>query len=368
MNGKGRSLSLLFSFLLLATPFAWSADFEELQARLEEEGESPVAGELLTEAILKAPNIDAARRVFSLYRQRLSSDRQRLTVFQEMGSLEELAGNFDGALRNFEELLQIDPENDEIRLRSAAAALETGDYERARRHAQYVIDSARDREYQRLGGLYLALSYFNQGNRTDGLPIFRSLTRGESRRTVESRTLVYALLAARAWEAEEYARELEAKLDALYPSTLDRLAVASESGVSMAPRPSILLPAAPWEFVPPERSVSGEEEALRPREPGATPDSEEGASATPEEGSQEEPLVIGIQTGSFNDEANALVMRDEIREEGIPAQVREVELQGRQYYRVVVPTNGAVPPGEAQELVVRLKELGVEGFLLFAGE
>lgn len=366
MSGKHRSLAFLLVLFLLSTQFLLSEDFEELQERLREEGESPAAGELLIEAILEAPNLDAARRVFSLYRERLTNDRQRLTVFQEMGSLEELAGNFDGALHNYEELLQIDPENDDIRLRAAAAALETGDFERARRHAQYVIDSARDRENQRLAGLYLALSHLNQGNRTDALPLFRSLTRGETRRTVESRTLVYALLAARAWEAEEYARELEGKLEALYPTTLDRLTLARESGVSLAPRPSILLPAAPWEILPPERSGSSEEAG--PPETPEDPEADEMAAETSEEVGQEEALVIGIQTGSFNDEKNALVMRDEIREEGIPAQVRGVELQGRQYYRVVVPTNGAVPPAEAQELVVRLKELGVEGFLLFAGE
>lgn len=354
-----RRYALLLALFALVGAVLPAADFEELQSRLKEEGETPVAGELLVEAIHQAPTLDAARRLLSLHRDKLSNERQRLTVLREMGYLEELAANYDGALRNFEELLQIDPDDDEIRLRAAAAALETGDYDRARRHAHYVIDSARDREAQRLAGLYLAVSYFNQGNRSEGLPLFRSLTRGESTRTVESRTLVYALLAARAWEAEEYVEELEGKMEQLYPSTLDRLAVARESGVSLAPRPSILLPAAPWEFVPP--AGSGQEDAIAEEEPPIE-------AEAPPAGESREPLVVGIQTGSFNDEANATIMRDEIREEGIPAQVREVELQGRRYYRVVVPTNGAVPPPEAQELVVRLKELGIEGFLLFAEE
>jgi cell division septation protein DedD len=180
---------------------------------------------------------------------------------------------------------------------------------------------------------------------------------------VESRTLVYALLAAQAWEAEAYSRELEGKLEQIYPGTLDRLAVARESGVSLAPRPSILLPASPWEFVPSPGAGAREDSPVEP------PTTEVDPSTGEETGAEEdEPLVLGIQTGSFNDEANAMVMRDEIREEGIPAQVRGVELDGKQYYRVVVPTNGAVPAEEAQELVVRLKELGIEGFLLFAGE
>lgn len=357
---KQRVLPCLLGWFLIASASLSAADFEELSSRLAEEPDSPVAGELLVEAISSAPTVAAARRVYTLYNERLSTEQQRLAVYRELGFLEELAGNFDGALKNYEQLLEIDPEDDELRLRAAAAAMETGNYDRVRRHSQYVIDSARDRRAQRMGGLFLALSHLYDGSPREGLPLFRSLTRGDSRRTVESRTLVFALLAARAWEEEEYAAELEAKLERLYPATLDRLAVSQESAVSLAPRPSILLPAAPWEQVPRAHRSPGESE------PSA--EAVQGDSALPsdQKSESEEALAVGIQTGSFTDESNALVMRDEIREEGIPAQVREVLLGERRYYRVVVPTDGPVPAAEAQELVVRLKELGVEGFLLFA--
>ena len=356
----------LFFILLLATSTLFGAEFEELTERLQNEPDSPVLGELLVEAIGAAPTLQEARQVYALYGDRLSTEQQKIAVYRELGSLEELAGNFVAALRNYERLLAVDPEDDEIRLRAAAAAMETGSYERVRRHSQYVVDSARDREKQRLAGLYLALSYFHEDNRSEGLPLFQSLTGGETRRTVESRTLVFALLAARAWDSQAYAEELEAKLERLYPATLDLLAVSEEGGVSLAPRPSILLPAAPWDSVPPAESGQSEESREeRPAPQGETEKEQDSREQPPETA---EPLVIGIQTGSFSDRDNATVMRDEIREEGIPAQVREVVLEEKRYYRVVVPTEGPVPPADAQELVVRLKELGVEGFLLFAEE
>ncbi|MFP4300788.1 MAG: tetratricopeptide repeat protein [Spirochaetaceae bacterium] len=359
MSPRGHSALLILLLSLTAFP-ARGADFEELTRRLRSEPDSPVVGELLVEAIGAAPTLREAREVYSLYGDALSTDRQRVAVYRELGALEELAGNFVTALRNYEELLRIDPEDDEVRLRAAAAAMETGNYERVRRHSQYVIDSARDREKQRLAGLFLALSHYHEDNRSEGLPLFESLTRGESRRTLESRTLVFALLAARAWEAESLAAELEEKLEELYPATLDRLALREGGVVSLAPRPSILLPATSWDSLP-----------LPEREEGTQPPADAAQSERPQrEAERESPssLVIGIQTGSFSDKENAEVMRDEIRKEGLPAQVRETKLEEQRYYRVVVPTEEPVPPEEAQELVVRLKELGVEGFLLFDEE
>ncbi|MFW5812425.1 MAG: tetratricopeptide repeat protein, partial [Alkalispirochaetaceae bacterium] len=297
--------------------------------------------------------------------------------FRWLGTLEELVGNYQGALDAFEALLELEPEDDRIRLRAAAAALETGDYRRARGHAQFVIDSARNREAQREAGLYLALSHFFRGEREAGLSLFRSLTRGNSRRTVESRTLLYALLAARFWEERSYAAELEGKLDALYQVSLDTLAVKGDGAITLAPRPSLILPEGAFgrmdDLLPELVEAPLAEEPL-PEAPGnrASDSDDSGDSEVPEAEEQEQAeeqaevaLVIGIQTGSFSDRGNAVVMREEIRESGLAAEVRSVDVDGRIFYRVVVPTEEPTPAEDVQTLVVRLKELGVEGFLLF---
>ncbi|MFW6329480.1 MAG: SPOR domain-containing protein, partial [Alkalispirochaetaceae bacterium] len=111
-----------------------------------------------------------------------------------------------------------------------------------------------------------------------------------------------------------------------------------------------------------------------PEAPGnrASDSDDSGDSEVPEAEEQEQAeeqaegaLVIGIQTGSFSDRGNAVVMREEIRESGLAAEVRSVDVDGRIFYRVVVPTEEPTPAEDVQTLVVRLKELGVEGFLLF---
>lgn len=367
------ALATLLLFLLLATT-AQAQEYDELLKRLEGAEASPSAGTIVLEAVREAPRISEARRVYSLYGDLVDTDEQRLKLYRELAFLEELAGNYQGALVYYERVLEIDPQDEGVRLGAAAAALETGAFERSRRHSRYVIDSARHGASQRRAALYLALSYYHLDERSEGLPLFRSLTGGESRGTVESATLALALLAARSWSASEYAEELEEKLRRLYPESLDRLALTAESAVSLSPRPSLLLPGPPWERVP--TSEAAEEEVLETTaeadgraQAGAPTTADRSADPAKESvalsDEEAEPRVIGIQTGSFSDQANASVMRDEILEEGITAELREIELDGRRYYRVVVPTEGPVPPEAAQELVVRLKELGVEGFLLF---
>ncbi|MFW6329306.1 MAG: tetratricopeptide repeat protein, partial [Alkalispirochaetaceae bacterium] len=155
---RGFLLPVLFHLLLVPVS---SQSFEELATRLEAvDPDAPGSGDILLETLRRAPDVETARRYYSQYADLLSNPRQEVAGFRWLGTLEELVGNYQGALDAFEALLELEPEDDRIRLRAAAAALETGDYRRARGHAQFVIDSARNREAQREAGLYLALSHF----------------------------------------------------------------------------------------------------------------------------------------------------------------------------------------------------------------
>jgi hypothetical protein len=77
------------------------------------------------------------------------------------------------------------------------------------------------------------------------------------------------------------------------------------------------------------------------------------------------PAVAGIQTGSFRDPENAAYMAQDIRSMGFAAEIRTTESDGATFYKVLVPLPPNSTPGDAQETVVRLKERGVEGFLVF---
>jgi len=90
-------------------------------------------------------------------------------------------------------------------------------------------------------------------------------------------------------------------------------------------------------------------------EPGGADQAADGEGR--EEGGQ---APVMVQTGSFTMKENAESMLAELLRLGFPAQVREVEIRGKVYYRVLV---GELTGREQiRETITRLKENGFEGF------
>ena len=73
-----------------------------------------------------------------------------------------------------------------------------------------------------------------------------------------------------------------------------------------------------------------------------------------------------IQTGSFLVRENADYMLAELVRLDFPAQIREVTIQDKSYYRVLVGEFS--PEEEIQRAIAQLKELGFEGFRTTATE
>jgi cell division protein FtsN len=70
-----------------------------------------------------------------------------------------------------------------------------------------------------------------------------------------------------------------------------------------------------------------------------------------------------VQVGSYRDPENARYMVRDLKGAGFAAEIQEKKLNGNVYYRVVI--GPAVLPSDAESLMLRLKEAGFEGFLLF---
>ncbi len=70
---------------------------------------------------------------------------------------------------------------------------------------------------------------------------------------------------------------------------------------------------------------------------------------------------IGVQVGSFRDRENAEYMARDVGELGFSVSIRARESGGGTIYQVLVSPGAATP----QNTVVRLKEHGLEGFLVF---
>lgn len=71
--------------------------------------------------------------------------------------------------------------------------------------------------------------------------------------------------------------------------------------------------------------------------------------------------VYGVQTGSFRDAENAQYMVRDLQNQSFQARQRRRTVGNNEFHQVYVP----VEDGDPQEILVRLKESGFEGFLLF---
>ena len=74
----------------------------------------------------------------------------------------------------------------------------------------------------------------------------------------------------------------------------------------------------------------------------------------------EEVSEVMIQTGSFTVKENADYMLKALESKGFPAKIVSVEMHGKTYYRVVIGSFNSSK--QIQETIIKLKELGFEGF------
>jgi cell division protein FtsN len=70
-----------------------------------------------------------------------------------------------------------------------------------------------------------------------------------------------------------------------------------------------------------------------------------------------------VQTGSFRDQENAEYMVRDLETSGFEAGIAEKQIGGTLYYRVVIGPLMTVD--QAQAVLMKLKDAGYEGVLLF---
>lgn len=127
-----------------------------------------------------------------------------------------------------------------------------------------------------------------------------------------------------------------------------------DAAVIFAFSPLRLFHASPGKAILP--SGSGE------RQPVVTAVVEEKKAPVPPLVSSEEPLVL-VQAGSFKMKENAEYLAKDLQGLGFTARIVDFKLEDKLYYRVVVDPPRVVE--EAQKVLMRLKDAGFEGFLLF---
>jgi cell division septation protein DedD len=153
-------------------------------------------------------------------------------------------------------------------------------------------------------------------------------------------------------------------------------AAEGEETIGYAPIPSRLLPrdlAAPQERPGSDQepaearaTVQSEQSTAQPRQTTAQP--EQAAPSTASQLATKQPpqpqiQTVLVQTGSFRDRENAEYMVRDLKASGFETEIMEKQIGGTLYYRVVIGPLMTVD--KAQAVLMKLKDAGFEGVLLF---
>ncbi|MCG8477547.1 MAG: SPOR domain-containing protein [Spirochaetales bacterium] len=311
---------------------------------------SPEFGTVLADAISLAPSVGETENLLDTHLPEVADHRQRGTILLRAGVVYELTNRYGRARQLYAQAFDEDPTLWEAMIRDAALALETGDIEAGVSRLTTVINLSAERSTQRRAALLRARALHLNGDTQRAFNHARALAgytpdapseRAADPSLVEPETLFLLYELAVALD-EPTVRDWTARsLD--NPSRLSPEATlideGSESPIRFLPSPSRLFGAAP---PPPERSTE------EPRMDDAAA-----------------PHVTGVQTGSFRNAENARYMVEDIVALGFEAEVRDVQTDSGTFYRVVVPLPPRSDVEDTQQLVVTLKERGIEGFLIF---
>lgn len=151
-------------------------------------------------------------------------------------------------------------------------------------------------------------------------------------------SLALSLQWARENDDEARVEQLSRALREEFPLVWESL-TATDGRVSGYPSPALIL--------------SGTPEAPAPAGPTG--------QAEPEAAVAESPAPVGVQVGSFRDRENAEYMARDVGELGFSVSIRSRDRNDGTHYQVLVSPGDATP----QNTVLRLKEHGLEGFLVF---
>jgi hypothetical protein len=382
---RRRYLALLLLLITIGVPLSSQEirTYPQAVAWLEDNSGSPQFGSVLLEAVRLAPTLDQLRTVTSDHIASVNDPRQRAQILFSVGRVQELAYRYSDARISYSRALEADPFLWDAAIRRGALALEAGDVSEAIILLSRVVNQAPARDLQRRAGILRSRAYLLSGEvqraflHLKGLTGYDAASRAEAGSSttsggfpIEEEALLLLWEIASLIEDEPVRDWSAAILTARGTGVPEALLLgSSEEGMTeYLPSPSRVLGGVAYAGIPtveeraaPERSDrTGTTNSETPPET-TTPRSTSDAPASDDRS----PAVAGIQTGSFRDAENAAYMAEDIRSMGFPAEVRTTESNGSTFYKVLVPLPPDSAPADAQDTVVRLKERGVEGFLVF---
>ncbi|MFW5826560.1 MAG: SPOR domain-containing protein [Alkalispirochaeta sp.] len=386
--------------VVLGTPVsAQTVDtYDDAVAWLDSNPDSPQYGTMLETAIEYAPTVDAVQALLDDYLPGVMDRSDRGQILLHAGIIQELAHQYNAARVSYARAVDANPTLWDASLRRSALAIEEGDLSEAELLLTQAIHQAPTRQLQRRAAILRVRVYLMQDRIEQAFSHAASLVGypadGEDQdppdvqdppnltATVEPEALLLLYEAAQS-AGDEVAQEWSQAAMAgsfardVPESSLARDGLSPDSIATYYPSPSRIFGGIERRTTPiveQREEPSDGSDASTPRSSGASQesastgaDTDTGTGTGTDDTSASDDrqnAVIGIQTGSFRDRENAQYMARDIRELDFPAEVQEVQVNNDTFFRVIVPLEDATPES-AQETVVRLKEEGVEGFLIF---
>ncbi len=360
MNARRWTETMLIPLLITLSAPSVTAQrvetYDQAVRWLAQNSDSPEFGTVLADAISLAPTVNETADLLDTYLPQVPDYRQRGVVLLRAGVVYELTNRYERARQLYARAFDEDPTLWEAAIRDAALALEAGDVEGSVSRLTAVVNLSADRSTQRRAALLRARALhlggetqraFNHARALAGYASDAQSEQAADPSLVEPETLflLYELAVALDEPAvQEWSARLLGDPSRISPerALIDE---SSDSAIRFLPSPSRLFGATP----------TRERPAEPPRTATETATADEAAA----------PHVAGIQTGSFRNAENARYMVEDIAALGFEAEVRDVQTNDGTFYRVVVPLPAQSDVDDAQELVVTLKERGIEGFLIF---
>lgn len=345
-----------------------SVAFQTAIDRLEDGRDTPQVGALFLEALSVAPTVADVEDLVAAYFNDITYSRQRSLAAQRVGTIYELSHRYELARRYYQESMRIAPGDDRSALAFARVSIEIGNLTEGLITLNKVVQTPGNRDYQREAAVLRARIYALTGETERAVQHARALAGldrpvdEQQRKVIDEGAFNLLLDIAQRTDNTGLRDEAFQRLQVLYPDSPTTLLYTEEdrqgvlalsSSVTAYPTPSRIISTANALSATPVTTVIPERQ--RPVQRDAENLSDQRESMT--------ERVIGIQTGSFRDRENAEYMVKDIEAAGYDAVIRTVEISGNTFFRVLVDVSGS--PQDVQEYVVRLKERGIEGFLVF---
>lgn len=359
-TGAAALFKLLLILALVTVPAeARAADvpgtWEESLTWLKANQGSSQFGNVLLASVTAAPDLAELERILGDYLPLVRDRQVRARVLHATGQVFETASRFARAAEWYAEAVREDPGWVTALYDHAVVLLEMGQITEAIPMLTSVINKASDRETQRSAAILRTRAYLMDGNPERALRHARSLTGDVN--DARSLFLLYEV-ARRAGDdslAEESARQLDEFFSGSPEWNLSRDVPGARITHYPSPTRILGLPAVP------NLGDRAQLPTVEPREPIPAPPTEPSRRAR----DRDQQQLLGIQTGSFRDRENAHYMVRDMGNLGFEAEISPTETDTGTFYRVIIPVGEGDTHDKAQELVIRLKEEGVEGFLVF---